>query len=232
MITLYAFGPMFGLCDASPFVTKTLVHLKMSGLEFTCDYTGFDQAPKGKQPYIKDGDQIIADSVFIRDYLEATYNLDFDKGLDQTARAQSWAIERMLEDHFYWGIMSARWLIPDNFDKGPRHFFQAIPEEHREDAIKGVLEDITKRTQAHGLGLHTPAEQACQITRSLTSLSVLLGDKPFMFGDTPSALDASAFGMVEGVLCDTFSSAYHDHARTLPNLITYRERMRERFFAD
>ncbi|WP_019960248.1 glutathione S-transferase family protein [Woodsholea maritima] len=232
MITLYAFGPLFGLCDASPFVTKTLVHLKMSGLAFSCDYKGFEHAPKGKQPYIRDGETVIADSVFIRDYLEATYNLDFDQGLDPIARAQSWAIERMLEDHLYWGIMSARWLIPDNFEKGPRHFFQAIPEEHREGAIQGTLEAIQKRTQAHGLGLHTPHEQAAQINRSLTSLSVLLGDKAFMFGDTPTGLDASAFGMVEGVLCDTFSSPYRDHARTLPNLITYRERMRERFFAD
>ena len=34
MITLYSFGPMFGLPDASPFVTKAEMLLKLSGLPF------------------------------------------------------------------------------------------------------------------------------------------------------------------------------------------------------
>ena len=32
MITLYGFGPLFGLPDPSPFVLKTMTQLKMAGL--------------------------------------------------------------------------------------------------------------------------------------------------------------------------------------------------------
>jgi hypothetical protein len=34
MITLYTFGPFFGQPDASPFVMKGMLLLKMAGLEF------------------------------------------------------------------------------------------------------------------------------------------------------------------------------------------------------
>ena len=34
MITLYTFGPYFGLPDASPFVTKAMLLLKFAGLPY------------------------------------------------------------------------------------------------------------------------------------------------------------------------------------------------------
>jgi hypothetical protein len=48
MITLYTFGSAFGLPDPSPFVTKAEVLLKMTGLAYQTDPTGFRRAPKGK----------------------------------------------------------------------------------------------------------------------------------------------------------------------------------------
>ena len=50
MITLYTFGPAWGLPDPSPFVTKAIVLLKMSGLPFETDTSGFRKAPRGKLP--------------------------------------------------------------------------------------------------------------------------------------------------------------------------------------
>ena len=51
-ITLYTFGPAFGLPDMSPFVTKVEMLLKLAGLEYETDMTGFNKAPNGKLPYI------------------------------------------------------------------------------------------------------------------------------------------------------------------------------------
>jgi hypothetical protein len=37
MITLYTFGPYFGLPDGSPFVLKAMLLLKLAGLEYSED---------------------------------------------------------------------------------------------------------------------------------------------------------------------------------------------------
>jgi glutathione S-transferase len=96
MITLYSFGPGFGLPDPSPFVTKAEVLLKMAELPYRSDTTGFKKAPKGKLPYIDDGGEIISDSTFIRWHLERKYNIDFDRGLLAEQRSIAWAFEKMM----------------------------------------------------------------------------------------------------------------------------------------
>jgi hypothetical protein len=40
MITLYTFGPNFGLPDASPFALKSEVQLKMAGLGYQLEFGG------------------------------------------------------------------------------------------------------------------------------------------------------------------------------------------------
>ena len=101
MITLYGFGPGFGLPDASPFVTKTEVLLKMAGLPYRIDTNGFRKAPKGKLPYIDDDGEIIADSTLIRWHLESKRGIDFDRGVTREQKAVAWAFEKLAEDNLY-----------------------------------------------------------------------------------------------------------------------------------
>src|SRR5216683_1089280 len=118
MITLFVFGPAFGLPDPSPFVMKSDVQLKMSGLPYrTAQGGGPRAAPNGKVPYIEDDGRKIGDSTFIRDHFEKTYGVDLDRGLTPEQRARSWIIERMLEDHLYWAIVHGRWMDDANFAK-------------------------------------------------------------------------------------------------------------------
>jgi glutathione S-transferase len=60
MITLYTFGPFFGLPDGSPFVTKTMLLLKFAGLDYRDDRGGYRKAPKGKLPFIDDDGAALA----------------------------------------------------------------------------------------------------------------------------------------------------------------------------
>ncbi|MGB6177285.1 MAG: Tom37 metaxin N-terminal-like domain-containing protein, partial [Methylocella sp.] len=127
MITLYMFGPYFGLPDASPFVSKAMALLKFAGLEHGEDRGGYGKAPKGKLPYIDDDGLVVADSTFIRFHIEKKYGFDFDAGLDAAQKATAWAIEKMCEEHLYWALVATRWLDDANFAKGTALFFKAVP---------------------------------------------------------------------------------------------------------
>ena len=82
-------------------------------------------------PFIDDDGERIADSTFIRAHIERKYGVDLDEGLDSHARAEAWAIERMVENHFGFAVGYTRCLIPENFDKGPAHFVDYAPAAQR-----------------------------------------------------------------------------------------------------
>jgi enamine deaminase RidA (YjgF/YER057c/UK114 family) len=174
MITLYAFGPGFGMPDPSPFVTKAEVLLKMAGLAYRTDTTGFRKAPKGKLPYIDDNGQRIADSTFIRWHLERKYQVDFDKGVSAEQRAIGWAFEKMAEDNLYWALVDARWFDEDNFAKGPLNFFRSIPAPMRPLIIAFVRRQLRRALHGHGMGRHTRADVAGQCRYAYDKIKRLL----------------------------------------------------------
>jgi hypothetical protein len=155
MITLHTTGPMFGLPHPSPFVIKADVLLKMSGVEYRQAPMTFSGAPKGKVPYISDDGLALGDSYFIRRHLEAKYGIDYSGGYDAQKLALAWAVERMLEEHFYFLGVYERWLIDENFEKGPRQFFNMVPAPVRPILRVVVRGKVRKMVKAQGLGRHT-----------------------------------------------------------------------------
>ena len=182
MITLYTFGPAFGLPDPSPFVTKVEVLLKMANLAYQTDSTGFRRAPKRKLPYIDDDGEQVADSTFIRWHLENKYRIDFDKGLSAEQRAIAWAFEKMAEDNLHWTLVDARWLDEANFAKGPKNFFQNIPAPVRPPMVAFIRRKVKRALQGQGMGRHTGAEIVALGTRSIAAIADFLGPKPFFPG--------------------------------------------------
>jgi glutathione S-transferase len=232
MITLYVFGPNFGVPDPSPFVLKTEVQLKMTSLPYRTAIGQLADAPKGKLPYIADGALTLGDSTFIRAHLEQKSGIDLDRGLDARERAFGWAIERMLEDHLYWALLQHRWIDPDNFVRGPAHFFDGAPEAVRDKLRADARERVRERLQGHGLGRHSPAEIAELGARSLASLGTLLGEQPYLFGAEPKAADATAFCMVASAAAPIFAGPLVEAVQSDQRLMAYRDRMLRRFYPD
>jgi glutathione S-transferase len=228
MITLYGGGPMFGLPETSPYVTKTEVQLKMAGIAFTKATAMPDQGPKGQVPFIEDAGAVIGDSTFIREHVEAAYDVDLDAGLTERQRAEAWAVERMLENHLSWASCHFRWIDQENFERGPARFFDGAPEGVKE----GVLERVKATMHAVGMGRHTEAEILRLGERSLSALSAILGDKPYLFGTRPCGADATAFALLAGILTPFFPSALRDAALGHANLAAYVDRMMARYYPD
>ena len=232
MITLYTFGPAFGLPDPSPFVTKAEVLLKMAGLSYRTDPNGFRKAPKGKLPYIEDAGERIADSTFIRRHVEKKYGIDFDRGLSAEQRAIAWAFEKMAEDHLYWALVDARWMDDENFARGPAHFFRRLPAPLRPIMIPLIRRKVHNALWAHGMGRHTRDEIVALGTHSIEAIAGYLGQKPFFFGAEPSGVDATLFAFAAGLLCPRFETPLRSAAERHDNLKRYVGRMTARYYPD
>ena len=232
MITLYGFGPGFGLPEISPFVTKTEVQLKMAGLAYRKEKARPTGLAQGAIALHRGRCRGIADSTFIRAHIEGKYGFDFDAPLNLQQRAQAWAFERMIEHHLYWALVGARWVDPENFAKGPAHFFDGAPEHMREKLREDAQFRVAENYLLSGLGRHAPDEDVDLAVRSLFALSVQLGDKPYLMGDTPCGTDATAFGVLAGILTPFFASPLRERAEQFGNLIAYVDRMMGRYYPE
>lgn len=232
MITLYTSGPNFGLPDASPFVTKTEVLLKMSGLAYRTAPADFFKAPKGKIPYLDDGDRRLSDSTFIRWHLEKEHGVDFDKGLTAAEKAVAWAFEKMVEDHLYWAVVDSRWTRTEDFERGPKVFFKTIPAPVRPVAMVMARRSIKAELHGQGFGRHTRDEIVALATRDIAAISDHLGGKPWLMGETPCGTDATIWAFVASALCPHFDNEIRRAAEARANLVAYRDRGMARWYPE
>lgn len=231
-ITLYATRPGFGMPETSPFVIKTEVQLQMASLSYTRESTIPPQAPKGKVPYLTDDAEVICDSTFIRAHIERKYGVDLDEGLDARQRAEAWAIERLLEDHLYFAMVWFRWIVPENFAKGPARFADRAPEAEREQLRREIQARKNEDLRGHGIGRHSAGEIAALGVRSIDAVAALLGDKPYLLGERMSAVDATAFGVLAGILTPFFDTPLRDAVVGRPNLVAYVNKLMRRYYPE
>ena len=231
MITLYTFGPFFGLPDASPFVMKGEMLLKLAKLEYQASTQGIHcarrkascrtsmtTAPSSPTP---------RSSGCISSRSTASISI---ARLSARERGIAWATEKMLEDHLYWVLVYWRWMKDDNFAKGPANFFKRAPAFIRPLIIWKVRGNVRRNLHAHGIGRHNEAEMTAMSDRAFEALSQLLGDNTYLMGSQLCGADATAFAFIAGSLCPLFESPAHAKARALPNLIAYRDRMMAEFY--
>jgi glutathione S-transferase len=232
MITLYKFGPRWGLTDPSPFVMKAETLLRMAQLPYKTSDGGLRGAPKGKLPYIEDGGEKIADSTFIRWHLENAHRVDFDRGLSVEQRAVAWAFEKMAEDNLYWVVLDERWMNDENFRKGPSSFFVFVPPPMRSLVKTMVRRSVKRNLHGQGMGRHSALEKLAIGTRSVEAISDYLAQKPFFMGTEPVGADATIFSFVAGILCPLFETPLRAEALRRPNLAAYVGRMTARYYPE
>jgi|SRR5581483_5395164 len=238
MINLYAAGSGWGVYNLSPFVLKVDCYLRMIGLPYElCSFRSladFVQAPKGKIPYIEDNGQKVADSGFILEYLQTTYGDRLgEQRLSPREQAVELGLRRLIEEHLYWVIGYARYgedaiweeykhLLFDRYGYTPTEF-ETVTAQFRD----------TVRTALHGQGLgrHSRVEVYTLGNADLTALSAYLGEKPYFLGEEPTALDATAYGFLANIFYVGYETPLEAHARALPNLRAYCDRMRQRYYS-
>ncbi len=233
MITLIHFPPALGLPDASPFVVKVMVLLKLAGQPYRSEIVmNPGKGPKGKLPAIRDGAETIGDSEIIRWHLERKYGVDFDRGLDATSKAVAHAFARMLEERTYWAMVYDRWIDERHWPTMCAAVFGGLPPVVRSLVPRIARRQVRANLRGHGLGRHTEDEIAAMGTADIRALAAWLADKPYFMGAEPTGVDATVYAFVASVLVPPLATALKAEALKHPTLVAYERRMRERFFKE
>jgi len=225
MIVLHHFGDTFGF-DPSPFCLKLETYLQLAGHPFRKTRGDVRKAPKRKLPYIDDGGRIVADSRAIIDYLKATYGDPLDGNLTPRQSAEMHAWQRMIEESLYWTIVYSRWIDEDGWSAFSPRIFGFLPPPIRWIVPTLLRRRVARTLDGQGTLRHSKDEIYAIGGRDIQALATLLGDRPYMLGDKPTSLDASATGFLVNILQAPLETRLKaDTARHI-NLVAYAERMR------
>ncbi len=199
MITLITFEPAFGQIAASPFCVKAIWLLNMSGQRWQReDSMDPRKKPKQKLPVIRVENTLIHDSENIRTYLEQQ-GADFDVGLTDMEKATSRAFIRMAEEHLYFHCVLQRWGEDSVWPIVRDTYFSAIPKVFRGIVTNKIRKDCLKGMHRQGLGRLSAAERLQGIEPDLQAITTRLWHGRFLFGDHPTAADASVAPMLAGL---------------------------------
>lgn len=66
--------------------------------------------------------------------------------------------------------------------------------------------------------------------RDIGAIADVLGDRPFLMGDTPTEIDAIAYGQLPNIMRVPIESPVKDAALQRANLAAYVERVKQRLF--
>ena len=207
MITLYTFAEGFGQFSYSPFCTKASWLLNMASVPWERkDMNDPRKMPTAKLPVIgtEDG-TLIPDSDNIRSHLEEG-GFDFDKGLSPRDKAASRAFIRMAEEHIYFHQVMDRWGNDENWAVIRKEYFGFLPFLLRNIISSKLRKDLMRTMHGLGLGRLTVEQRLERVEDDLVAITVQLGDRPFLFGDAPTAADASVGAIINAVLASPVST--------------------------
>ncbi len=198
-LTVHQFPPILEM-QPSSFGLKLETWLRMIDQPYEVKWSFTKMGPKKKVPFVVMDGTSLGDSELIIQQICAQSGHDPDSHLTQTARKQSLFIRRLVEEHFYFILVYSRWQDPAVWPEFSRRLFASVPfpvrpliKSRAQKAVKGML-------HAQGISRHSPDEIYAKAVTDLECLSVELGARSFVVGETPTVADASLYGLLANVL--------------------------------
>lgn len=228
-LRLFTFGPAHGLPTAGPFGLKLELALRMAGVPYErVVENDHRKGPKRKSPWIEQGDVRMGDTELILAHL----GVHLDAHLPAAARAEGLLLRRALEEHWHQVLEYELFVHPDGREAMDAQIAQVAPSW----AVGLVGWWLRRSFAAHlferGIARHAPEDVARMGKADLDALAALLADRTWAVGNAPSLTDCSVFGLLAPALWSPAPTPCFAHAKTLPALVAYAERVRARWFPE
>jgi glutathione S-transferase len=225
MLEIMVYPQGFSEPSASPFAVKAMCLMEHSGQKYTVKRLPDPRkSPKGKLPVLRHNDKTIPDSDQIRDYMEQSFDIDYDAGLTPMERGQSRSIIRMVEEHLYFVIVASRWQTEPHWPIIREEYFGKMPKLLRLIIPNMIRKGVIKQLIGQGMGRHSLGEQLDRANKDIAAIEAILGDKTFLFGDKPSAADFSVVPMLRSILVFPLENELGKLVTSRPVLVAYLER--------
>jgi glutathione S-transferase len=232
MITLYQTPVAWGTPNLSPFCIKLESYLRMVGLPYEVKPANLRKAPKGKVPYIDMDGIVMGDSGFIIEHLKQKHGDLLDAKLTPEQLAIGHTIRRMLEESTYWNIVYMRWVDDAGWKAYVPVLETMLPVVVGNVMLPVLRRGMFKTLHAQGTGRHTLEEVEHLGKQDITALATLMGNKPFLLGDTPTSFDATVYAFLVGIIAFPVDSEFKQHTLSQGNLVEYCARFKSRYFSN
>lgn len=192
MLTLYSLPGSHGIPSHSPFCVKAMCLLQMAGTDWQPEYrTDTNGMPYGKLPVtgLEDG-TLLPESHNLQRLL-TDRGADFFVGLSPVQKGQARAIQQMAEESLRLGLVYERWLNDDTWPVMRDLFFGSVPEALRSAVSDEVRAMVRAGLMGHGFARMSEDHRLAQLQDDVTAVEAMLWSGPFLFGEAPTAADAS-----------------------------------------
>lgn len=198
MLTLYSYPELFGVADNNGYGLKVFAYLKLAGVPFVHEHL-FDasKAPRGQLPFVEDDGAAIGDSETIIAHVTRKYGVALDAALTPAQEDLRLMVVRLLDD-LYWVMSYSRWKDEAFWPA----FADALKAQHPRltDAdLLAAKEFNAKRYHFQGIGRYAPPDAYARGLSDLGVLARLVPEEGFVFGATPTSLDAAIYGFIANI---------------------------------
>jgi hypothetical protein len=238
VINLVQFPRCGCIVSTSPFAIKLETFIRFNKLSYTNVSNDFKHAStKGQIPFVELNGRQFADSGYVIENLISIFNLPIDKNLNTRERAESRAITLLIEESLIRALVYDRSRDPGWFatDKGLIAHLSGIKKIAFEKfLIKRLQSKMKSALHAQGIGRNTPDEVDEIFKKDLIALSTFLADKPYLYGDRPSTVDATLFGALVSIYDTPLNSGVVKPfmEQNTPNLVAFIQRVKSEYWPD
>jgi glutathione S-transferase len=173
----------------------------------------------------------MGDSELIIEHLRRTRGVDPDAHLGARDRVVALTLRRTFEEHFHQILEHALFVRDIGWEKLRPHF-DFLPVLPRPLILRLIRKESIKGNYIRGIGRHTDAEIAGMASDDLQAAATWLGDARYFFGDQPTTTDCTLFGFLATTLWAPIPYSAQDSLLRHANLISFCERMRERYWPE